>query len=187
MCKKQELRGIAAGIAPEDRSGQDKKIQDRILESRWWRDAATVFCYVSTDSEPDTHILLKQALEQGKTVLVPKCVSRTEMVTVRIRSLEELKTGTWGIMEPEGNEVWSGQIDLAVVPCVAVTKNGVRLGHGAGYYDRFLQESKVKKICLCYAERVFEKIPCGQTDIRMDAVVTPNETYIIKRKEEEEE
>ena len=67
--------------------------------------------------------------------------------------------------------------DLVIVPCLCAGKNGERLGHGAGYYDRFLQGSRWLKICLCLEENIREDIPMGQHDLYMDLVITEENIY----------
>ena len=62
--------------------------------------------------------------------------------------------------------------DLILVPCVTATPNGVRLGHGAGYYDRFLAEHSAKTVCLCFGALLRGDLPAEETDIPVDLVIT---------------
>ena len=154
---KDQLRAKVRGIVPADTDTADKKIRERILTHPWMKEARSVFIYVSMQGEPDTRVLIGECLREGKTVLVPKCVSKTEMIAVRIRDLEELTPGALGIPEPPDSLSWTGDISLALVPCVAASRDGARIGHGAGYYDRFLARHKTRTICLCYQERLDRK------------------------------
>ena len=93
---------------------------------------------------------------------------------VRIRRLGELRPGAMRIPEPhaDGEAAEPGTLELAVVPCVTAAKDGARLGHGAGYYDRFLRLHACKTICLCYGKMLADALPMDEHDIWMDFVVT---------------
>lgn len=149
-------------------------ISDKVIGSEEFLKSRTVFIYVSTENEPSTEKIINVALKSGKKVCVPKCVSKTEMKAVEIKSPDELKAGAYGIRETEstGNEVSKEDIDLAIIPCVAASESGKRLGHGAGYYDRFLENSQAFKMCLCYGKLTFDDIPTDEHDIIMDKVIT---------------
>ena len=141
------------------------------LESR------ALFLYVSTAREPDTAGILEDALRAGKAVYVPKCLPGGQMRAIRIESRDDLKPGFAGILEPaEGlPEAAPGDIDLAIVPCVSVARDGRRLGRGGGYYDRFLADSRAVKLCLCFEKLLSGDIPTAAHDVRMDYAATENE------------
>ena len=141
------------------------------LESR------ALFIYVSTAREPDTAGVIEDAWRSGKAVYVPKCLPGGRMRAVKIESRDDLSPGFAGILEPaEGlPEVSPGGIDLAIVPCVSVARDGRRLGRGGGYYDRFLAETGAVKLCLCFDELLSGDIPTAAHDVRMDYAATENE------------
>ncbi len=93
--------------------------------------------------------VIERALEDGKRVGIPLCVGPHEMV-VKEQNGDELARGAFRIRElAEATEITAGEFDLAIVPCVACSKDGRKIGHGAGYYDRFLSVSGFNKIALC--------------------------------------
>ena len=173
---RKSCREKAALLSSEYRRAASRKITDFIRLSPFYRNASSVFLYLSTETEPDTHALLEQAFADGKKVYVPRCISRTEMKAVRLSEDTELAVNSYGIAEP----VWSageetllpGEPDLVVLPCVSASRDGRRLGHGAGYYDRFLEERPGFKVCLCFEALLCADIPVTARDIRMDLVVT---------------
>ena len=186
--EKKRLRRLCrerVGAMPEEeRRSAGAAIAEQILRSPAWRESHTVFLYVSTPREPDTSALLAQARAEGKTVCVPKCLSSGIMAACRVDSPDELKPGTLGLLEPENTEraLPAEEIDLAVVPCVAAGRDGSRLGHGGGYYDRFLEGQRMKKLCLCFDCTLFDRVPREENDIRMDAVVTESGIFEEKRR-----
>ena len=175
---KKELRSRcrerSAALTEAYRGKADTAIREAILKADIWQRAQSVFVYVSMWAEPDTRALIEDALAAGKAVYVPLCCPDHTMKAVRIHSLDELHPGTLGIPEPlEGGESAApGEIDLALVPCMSASRSGARLGHGAGYYDRFLALHRCPALCLCYEEMLSDEIPADEYDVRMDAVVT---------------
>lgn len=180
---KKELRGQirqkAAELTASYRDAASAGIASRLVLFPWFQQVETIFIYVSMCSEPATEMLIDTALGMGKRVLVPRCLSAGVMEAVEISHRDELLPGHYGILEPApGLPVVDGyQIDLAVIPCMSADRGGGRLGHGAGYYDRFLRGLSCYKVCLCFEALLSDKIPMEETDICMDRVVTEKQIY----------
>ncbi len=138
--------------------------------------AKTVFCYVSAGSEADTKKLLSDILGCGKTLAVPRCIDKNgNMEAVKIKSLSELKKGAFGISEPTGGEVIDKKdIDLAFVPGIAFDKSGFRLGYGGGFYDRYLENSGIYSIGVCFEELFVSKLPTDENDQKVNALIIIN-------------
>ena len=149
----------------------------RVLESEDYRQAKTIFCFVSHGKEPNTYPLLEQALADGKTLCVPLCKTQGEMDAKVIHSLNELQPGAYGIPEPGENAetLLPSQIDLAVIPCLAASRDGKRLGKGGGYYDRFLAAYTGKTLLLCPEKLIFDTIPTEPHDILLPKIITEKE------------
>ena len=153
----------------------DKEIRRRILEMPQYRDAETVFCFVSMKNEIQTRPLLEKVLADGKKLAVPLCVEKGIMQARQISSLSELEEGFYGILEPGKDTplVPPESIDFAVVPCVSCTREGVRLGHGGGYYDRYFASlSNVFSVLVCRDALIQKEIPCEHFDVRFPVVVS---------------
>ena len=69
------------------------------------------------------------------------------------------------------------KIALAVVPCIAADRYGRRLGHGAGYYDRFLQGQTMYTYCLCYGALMLPEVPVDAQDVTMNRVFSEDKVY----------
>jgi 5-formyltetrahydrofolate cyclo-ligase len=132
------------------------------------------------NTEVSTDLIIEDSLKY-KEVYVPKCYNNGLMKAVRIRSVSDLCKGSYGIMEPVNDSVTGNEFDLVIIPCVTAGRNGERLGHGAGYYDRFLKDSKGEKICLCCSENIRDDIEMDDNDIFMDMVISEEETYIYEK------
>lgn len=171
---RQETRRISEGLTPEYRETASREIARQVLSLTEWQQAKTVMAYWSLPSEPDTRLLIQAALEERKTLLLPRCIEAGIMTALPVKDPEELKPGTLGIPEPQipETEAEIPEPDLIIVPCVAAAPGGIRLGHGAGYYDRFLAEHPGKTVCLCFRALLRADLPAEETDVPMDLVIT---------------
>ena len=178
---RQKLRTLAEELSEGYIENSDLAIQKNLLALDVWRQAKTVFIYVSIGREPQTRGIIQAALDAGKTIAVPRSFDGGVMEACVIESLDSLTPGRFGIPEPGGacGVLDSRQIELAVVPCVAADKHGYRLGHGGGYYDRYLANTECPAVCLCRGRLLQNTLPHNILDILMDIVVT--ETESIRR------
>lgn len=178
--KRQEIREKREALPIDYREQASAGIAERLLMQPVFHQAERIFCYVSTEEEPSTWKILNAALRMGKQLSVPRCIpGRHEMEAVRIRSLTELEPGILGILEPrQGLPVIDAyRLELAIIPCISADRYGGRLGHGAGYYDRFLRGLRIQKYCLCFEALLSEQIPMYENDVRMDHVLTEKRIY----------
>ena len=133
--------------------------------------ADTVLAFASMPDEPDTADILRQALAEGKRLLLPRVLSRTEMDWVEITALSQLQPGAYGILEapaslPAFDTAHLGDGALALIPCLAASPDGVRLGRGGGYYDRFLAHYKGRRLLVCPTAALLGDLPCEGWDVR---------------------
>ena len=182
---REKIRAQIRAFSPEEKARSDARIFRAVLSLPLYQRAKVIFVYVSLDWEIDTHALIKEALFSGKTVAVPKCLPGGRMEVYRLDDFHQLKAQTLGILEPEEGEdkIAEERLELALIPCLSCTKDGIRLGQGGGYYDRFLAGKKrLFKLALCRESLLSKNLPCEAHDIRMDAVLT--ETAYFSRKEQ---
>ena len=173
---RDRAKEICQSMSVEERKIADSWIQLRLFSFPYFQEAESIFTYVSMKEEPGSREIIETAWNMGKRVFVPRCFPGKErrMEAVEISSWEELSPGMMGILEPK-KEIGASELkhfSLMLIPCVAADKRGGRLGHGAGYYDRFLKCAEGKKLCLCYKALLFGKVPMGKKDIFMDFLLT---------------
>lgn len=162
------------GLSKEYRRVADREICQKILALPEYRDADTIFTFVGTRDEIDTTCLIEAALQAGKTVGVPKSSDGGIMAVYAIRGLQDLRPGRFGILEPgeDALPVAIEDIGFCVIPCLACDLKGNRLGHGGGYYDRYLSRRRMDTAVVCYHELVLPEVPVMAHDIPIDRVVT---------------
>jgi len=164
-------------LSTSEKQEIDKGITDRILSSRQYLEAESIFIYVSTSAEIDTHVILMDALKAGKTVCVPLCGRAGEMTARRILSLDSLSPGKHGILEPQASSKIVSRPELAIVPALACDRKGYRLGYGGGYYDRFLARTHSVSIALCAESRLVECLPHDLYDQRCRWIATERRVF----------
>lgn len=87
--------------------------------------------------------------------------------------------GKFNIAEPTSGEIISANdLDCVLVPALAVDYAGNRLGFGAGYFDRSLQDSPAMKIALVFDQDIVESVFSEDHDIKVDYIST--ESRLIK-------
>ena len=95
-------------------------------------------------------------------------MSKTAMDWVEIPDLALLGPGAFGILEPPADlpaaDPAAFARPLALIPCLAAGRDGVRLGRGGGYYDRFLAHYKGAKLLLCPEAVLTDTLPCDDWD-----------------------
>lgn len=142
-------------------------------------DASPVLLYASKAPEVSTGSLISALLGEGHEVVVP--IIEKETVSLRLSYLRDpsvLKTSTFHVPEPIGNEIpaRASDIAVAVIPMLAFDRQGNRLGYGAGYYDRFLSENpEIVRVGLAFSCQESDDLPQDPYDVRMHYVVTERE------------
>ena len=182
--QKQAARRAArqqlAQISPQEFSAIGAAMWQTLQEQPAWQNAESVFCFVGALHEPDTMPILQGALSAGKQLLVPRIAGPGQMQLVPLQSLEQLQPGAFGILEPgqalPAVPAGSG-VQLAVLPCLAAARSGARLGHGGGYYDRFLANYSGRRLILCPEALLAQSLPTGPLDEPAQAVLTEKALY----------
>jgi len=143
--------------------------------------AHSILTYVaSKDNEVETQPLIASLLKQGKEVLVPIAERDRSITWSRLESLDELVAGAFGILEPVfqwRRPVLPPQDAVALVPGIAFTRDGWRIGYGAGYYDRFLAGFAGIAIGLAFSQQMIASIPRENHDVPLHYVVTDKAVY----------
>ena len=164
----------ALGEAERERTG-------RVLRSSLWAQpwtATTVACYWSVDEEPDTRPLVNALWKRGVHVLLPVFLPGGELDWGAYEGPGSLEEARYGLLEPTGHRHGTeavAEVDLVVCPALAVDERGVRLGRGAGCYDRALSHKgpHTPVVVPLHEGELVEELPAEEHDVPVDAVVTP--------------
>ncbi len=137
-----------------------------------WQSAHTILLYAALPDEVPTQALISEAVSAGKRVLLPAVVG--DDLELRLYTgNDSLDVGPFNIEEPQGKAFTRFEdIELAIIPGVAFTPKGLRLGRGRGYYDRLLPLlGTALKVGLCWPFQLLNDLPAEPHDQPMDMVV----------------
>lgn len=171
---RKHYRAVRGAIVEPQLAERSAAIEQLVLSLDCVERAGSVFVYVSSGSEVRTRALITALLQRGKTVAVPRVLPEPGvMQAVVICSLDDFAPGRFGILEPTTHELLEVTPDVTIVPGIAFTRTGQRLGQGGGYYDRYLaQHPATCKVGVCFNEQLAETLPCEPHDALMNDVVT---------------
>lgn len=174
---RKEALKIRNSISPTQRQEYDNALWQKILSLNEYKNAQNILLFSSTGSEVNTLQIFNEAIKSKKNVYFPKCENGFKMSFYKISDLSQLKSGMYGILEPEETEIYKGQssLDLLITPALSVGKDFSRIGYGKGYYDRFLKDFKGISVCPIYNELLCESVPVGEYDIPLDIIITPSD------------
>lgn len=149
-----------------------QRLAELFLNSEFYRDATTIYGYLPYNQEVRTTPMLEQALKDGKRVAVPK-VYGDEMKFIYLSDLSQVEKGFAGIPEPVADcDVAADPTALVLMPGLAFTEKGHRMGYGGGFYDKFLsQEPNHPTLALCYAFQMVDELPVEEYDVPVDVVL----------------
>jgi len=188
----QERKNALRRQAHDNRNAQENKdelsrrIVGAFMSLPEYATAQTVMFYIDVRSEVRTRLDLEQALQSGKTIIVPWCNADGELELFRLASMDELEIGMYRILEPKTElrdlpekQVSVEELDLIMVPGVGFDSRGARMGHGKGYYDKLLEHARpdTPLIALAFESQIFEQIPVAEHDVFMDKVITEDNIY----------
>ena len=160
------------------------KVAELVAQTTFFQQADCLMAYLAFGKELSVDELIRKAWAAGKKICVPYICSDTEMVAVELQSFDKLTLDRYGIRsvaEPV-KVVPPEELQLILVPGVAFSRKGERLGMGAGYYDRYLAKASGAIRCgIAYEKLLQAAIPTDQYDLPMDYVVAENSIFQISQ------
>jgi 5-formyltetrahydrofolate cyclo-ligase len=134
--------------------------------------ATGVMAFNGFKSEPDTDPLFARIAADGKRLLLPR-IENGDIVVVDADG--PMATSRIGVSEPQGPALALDVVDFVIVPGLAFTLDGYRLGYGGGFYDRFLPKCRqlaIPDAGVCFLEQVVDALPTDPHDVRVQLVIT---------------
>ena len=142
---RKELITKRKKMTDEEFSNKSLSICNRLLNNSQYLKSKVIYCYYKVKGQ--------------------------NMDFFEVKSLEELEPGYFNIPEPpETTPAPKG--DLIIVPGVAFSKKGERLGYGGGFYDRFLEHHKVYTIGVAYDFQIMNSLPTEEHDRKLNEIIT---------------
>jgi 5-formyltetrahydrofolate cyclo-ligase len=168
---RKEIRAEIAKLSADEKLSLSAQIFSKIATVDKMRNASVIALFVALPDEPQTSAFIEQLLQEKKRVVVPR-IEGDEMNFYEIS--EGVAIGAYNIMEPLATiPVEPREIDAMIVPGVAFTREGARLGRGKGFYDKYLshKDFRAYTIGVCYPCQVVEDLPSEPHDKIIDEVI----------------
>ena len=166
-------------LSDAQRTIASRNISEQILELKSFKKSKVVAAYMSFGSEFETSTILSEALRLGKIVALPKIESTRRVISFLSWNgkAEELLPGRWGILEPDparSEFVDSSRVDFLLVPGVAFTDQGCRLGYGGGYYDSVLSKlpESSATVAAAFSLQIVPEVPIEEHDLNVQIVIS---------------
>lgn len=131
----------------------------------------SVFVYKSSDDEVQTNAIIDGLFERGVKVYIPKISGDLMRLSV-ISKKSKFVRNIFGIFETTDDGEDFFDAELNIVPLVAFDKTLTRLGHGKGYYDRYLEKATGRILALAYDCQEIDEIDSETHDVKMQFVIT---------------
>lgn len=161
-----------------ERNRRSQRIKRGLFKDRDFQKAESIMFYVSKDYEVNTREMIEEALRLGKRIIVPVTEPRKKRVILSeiTDPKSQLREGPFGVDQPKPEYikvVSPKEIDVLVIPGVAFDKKGNRIGHGVGYFDRFLKclPKKIPTIGLAFRFQLVKRIKALPWDVPVTKVI----------------
>jgi 5-formyltetrahydrofolate cyclo-ligase len=168
-------------ITSDERTEWSHHICTRIQALNRYVQADTILGFIPTVYEPDLTVVYDAALRNGKQVAFPRCASDGSLQFVLVDTRWKSQTQRYALPVEEPGPVYTQIADtseihtvLMLIPAVAFTAGGLRLGHGMGYYDRYLARHQVpgEPVGVCFSLQVLDSLPGEVHDRHVHMVIT---------------
>lgn len=177
---RKRVRAEREALPADIRAAHSAAITQRLLQLPEYREAGTVLGYMNFGAEFASELFAERALADGKRLLLPKVNHHTNHLDLYfVDDFEnQLAQGLWGIREPvvERCERLNAlnEVEFALLPGVAFTREGARLGYGGGFYDKLLagMTHRPALVAAAFALQIVEQLPQEATDIKVERIVT---------------
>ena len=189
--KKKILRKIikvrVSAISADEKAKREKLLLDNLFSMPEFLAANTVMLFANLPDEIGTFSLIDKCIAMGKKVYLP-VINGDDMTVAEFTG--EYRVGRYDIKEPitphssllfpNGHQIVPNghqhvltphSIDFILVPGVAFSPNGYRLGRGKGFYDKFLSKHPLYAVGVCFREQFFLDIPFESHDVPMNKVL----------------
>ena len=191
---RKEIRELLASKSAQELNDESNRICSAFLQTKFYKEADAILSYMPMPKEASPLSITEAALKDGKTVALPRVLPNTSIMDFYLIKKDvplqsQLTKGAWNIDEPSACcENFFPLIEKfkkisVIVPGVAFTKEGVRLGHGKGFYDIYIKrllekchetESSVTLAGLCFGFQLLPELPCESHDIKMNLILSPS-------------
>ena len=171
---RQKMLAMRRALSANETESRSSSLKENILSLPEYKNAKKIMAFLAMKGESNLDGFIRQALLDGKEVYIPVCLPERQMEAGRLLGLRNLPAG-YEVTSPES-------LDLVLIPGLAVSQEGIRLGMGAGYYDRYLARVPFeKRVAALWDFQVIPDIPSEPFDQKIAKIVTDKSVIVTKR------
>ena len=181
---RQKMLAMRRALSANETESRSSSLKENILSLLEYKNAKKIMAFLAMKGESNLDGFIRQALLDGKEVYIPVCLPERQMEAGRLIDMDHFEKGPLGLRNlPAGYEVTSPEsLDLVLIPGLAVSQEGIRLGMGAGYYDRYLARVPFeKRVAALWDFQVIPDIPSEPFDQKIAKIVTDKSVIVTKR------
>lgn len=171
---RKQMRAVRDALPSSACDVRSRKISKTVLALDAYAEATMVLAFASIRNEVRTRAIIDAAMSVGKRVALPR-VTKDKLALHAVGPTTELSLGAFAIPEPAADEPYvdPSEVNIALVPALAVDARGYRIGYGGGFYDKLIPGLKNARTCaLAYDFQLVAEVPELPFDARVDFVVT---------------
>jgi 5-formyltetrahydrofolate cyclo-ligase len=184
-----QLRAARASLPRDARLRASRAIARHLLAAHWLAPGKRVALYVALRNELDLLHLIRVAERMRCEIYLPRIENRRQHTMRFVRASSNMRRGPLGILEPTGSTTLPARfLHLVILPTLGVDRRGVRLGYGAGYYDRVLAFRRLRTswrgprlVAAAFDIQRVAVIPAELHDVPVDGIVTESGMYFAER------
>lgn len=180
---RDRMRRVRHALGADLRAARSERIAKHVIALPAWSRAGCVALFVPMRTEVDVTFLERAAREDGKRIAAPRMVPDHEGDPVARWNLHlhlwedgvEMVESGHMVKEPPSSapRVAGDEVDLVIVPALALDPRGARLGYGAGQYDRLLPHlPRARRVAVAFDFQLLAEIPENEHDQRVHTIVT---------------
>ena len=176
---RQKFRAMREGFDEEFIKNASAKACENLLATKEFVNADAVLLYYPIKNEMSPIGVFEVAKKLGKSIGFPVCADAHSLIFRKVEDLNDLSLSKNGLFEPNESceALNTDENTICIVPAIAFSKTGHRLGWGGGYYDRFLKNFKGASVGISYSATLVDALPCNEHDIPLNMIITESEVH----------
>ena len=183
---REKIRAKRMGIPVKLREHLSEQMLAKLSRESFFHTDEFVFLYASMPEEVQLYGLMRFMLDTDRKIAIPSITGKGEMEAVELSPDMKLKRDDSGFLTVDKEKrkiVRPEAIGLVIVPGVAFSEDGHRLGMGGGYYDRFLRESAphAYRAALAFDVQLYDEIPTEEHDEKVDYIITESRSIAVRK------
>lgn len=184
---RNNMRGIRTSLSNAEQDYASYRLLENISQELWFKKSQTIALYLANNGEVNTQAIYREAWQQNKHCYLPVLhpFLKRQLDFKLFTPTSTLRKNCYGILEPFQQEnaiIKPRLLDVVIIPLVAFTRSGDRLGMGGGYYDKTFAFKKSKAFCnrplligAAYSFQEVDKLAVEPWDIPLNGIVTEHE------------